>query len=392
MKQHKDKNNKIRLLHLVNTLGVAGAEVLLSQYIRALGNENYNHYVYILEVDGPIREKIEGLCLNICKGKKRAALKNPLKFVICALYLVIHLLFYIRKNRINVILSQSIKPNQLAVIVAKLSKIPVFVFVHSTMAFVDNRSKWDPRVYLNRVLNIIIYRLADLVIAISSEIKEIIHKSLRLKNSKIIIIKSGIIFNDDKFRPANLLKEFPQSKNKIKIIAVGRLVSLKGFEILIKAIAEINRKGERNFFTLIVGKGEDRIRLEKLISALNINEQVKLLGLRNDVIPLMISADIFIMPSYYEGLSIAMIEAMACSLSIIASDAPGVGSHIKPYENGILFKVGCHRSLAGCILALTRDKELMSTLSNGARNAFETEFDMGENIKTLDKLIRKYML
>ena len=84
------------------------------------------------------------------------------------------------------------------------------------------------------------------------------------------------------------------------------------------------RQGLDDLLVLIAREGEERSRLEKLIHDLGVESHVKLLGLRHDVMGLMKACDLFVMPSLYEGLSIAMIEAMACGLPIIASDAPGL--------------------------------------------------------------------
>lgn len=78
MNQKVPKQKKIRILHIVNGLGVGGAEVLLLHYIKGLGTEEYDHFVYYFGSDGPIRGKIEALGVPVYKGKKRIASKTPL--------------------------------------------------------------------------------------------------------------------------------------------------------------------------------------------------------------------------------------------------------------------------------------------------------------------------
>ena len=119
---------------------------------------------------------------------------------------------------------------------------------------------------------------------------------------------------------------------------------------------------------------------------------VKLLGLRHDVIGLMKASDLFVIPSRYEGLSIAMIEAMACGLPIIASDAPGLSAYIEQGYNGLPFPAEDHKALSKCIRRLADDNTLRKRLSQGARESFEKEYDMRKNIKSLDMLFRKYAI
>ena len=72
MNQEKGRNHKIRLLHLVHGLGMGGAEIALFHYIKALGMEGYDHYVYCFGGDGPARERIESAGIPVMMGKKES--------------------------------------------------------------------------------------------------------------------------------------------------------------------------------------------------------------------------------------------------------------------------------------------------------------------------------
>ena len=388
MPQRKEESQKIRLMHLVNSLIIGGAEIALLQYIQALGMEHYDHHVYSFGHDGPLRKKIEALGVPVYFGPKRASIKRPIKFGLSVVLLVRNLLNFLKNKRIQVIQSHLGQANQLAVLVGKLSGTPAFPTVHSTNPFEDRRSKWDPRVYLIKTVNALIYPLADRVVTVSQEIKDIMQKSYGLGDSKILVLKNGIVFKDNLAEPGQIEKEFPDSRNRLKLIAVGRLVPLKCFDVLIRAVAEIVNAGY-DVLALIAGEGEKRLSLEKLVRDLGVGRYVKLLGLRHDVTELMKSSDIFIIPSRYEGLSIAMIEAAACGLPIIASDAPGLRNFVNHEENGLLFPVQDYKALAKHILQLANDKKKKAVLSRSARQSFEVEYDMRCNIKPLDRLVRR---
>lgn len=385
----KLEKQKIHIMHLINSLVIGGAEVALLNYIQALGQEDYEHYVYSFGHDGPIRKKVEDLGAQVYFGPKRASIKNPFKFSITLLVLVKDLLNFIKFNKIHLIHSHLGQPNQLAVLIGKLSGISAFPTIHSTNAFEDTRSSWDPRVYFIKMVNAIIYRMAEQVVVVSPKIKDIIRQTYGLEDSQVVVLKNGIIIEDTFSESQPLRQDFSISKNKLKIVAVGRLVPLKCFDTLVKAVAKIVEQGQNNLLVLIIGDGEERPRLEKLIAELRLESYVKLLGLRHDVIELLGEADIFVIPSSYEGLSIAMIEAMACGLSIIGSNAPGLRECINHGQNGLLFQVKDHNALAECILLLANNKMLLEKLSKGAKDTFEREYDIRENIKPLDALFRK---
>jgi len=389
MNQGRGDSYKIRVLHVVQTLGIGGAEILLLQYIKALGMENYDHYVYCFGHDGPLRQRLEALGVPVRMGQKRASIKQPIRFGLSLLVLTRDLLSFIRSSRIQVIQSHLGKANQLGVAVGKLSGVPAIPTIHSTMPFIDGRRSWDPRVYLIKAVDWVIYRVADCILAVSPEVKTIILQTCGLQNSKVLALKNGIVLEDSLTESVDLDKEFRRSANTLKVIAVGRLFYTKAFDVLVRA-SELVKQELDDLLLLIAGEGEDRMRLEKLIRHLGVGSYVKLLGLRHDVMGLMKASDIFVMPSHYEGLSIAMIEAMACGLPIVASDAPGLRDYVDHEQNGFLFPVGDHKALAECILRLANDKKLRVRLSRRARECFEREYDMRRNVKPLDILFRRY--
>ena len=384
------ENNRIRLLHIVDGLKAGGAELLITHIIKALGTKHYKHYAYYYADDGPVRKRLEAYGIPVYKGKCRASIKQPIRFSATLFDQMQELISLIRRKHIQVIQSHMGPANQLAVVVGKLSGIPVLPTVHTPAAFADKRSRWDMRVYFKKAVNHFVYRAADRVLVVSQEIKEIIQQRFGLKDDKLLLLKNGIVCDDCTSESSGFQKEFPNSADKLKLVSAGRLVPLKSFDILLQAIAVVINQGLNDLLLLIAGEGEERIRLERLIQELRLEDCVRLLGLRHDVMALMKASDIFVMPSRYEGVSLAMIEAMACGLPIIASDARGLKDCITDEQNGLLFPVDDYNALAERILRLANNKELRDRLSLRARSSFETEYDMRKNVKPLDMLFRKY--
>ena len=375
--------NKINILHLVQGLGMGGAEVMIIQYIKALGTRKYNHYIYCFGDRGPVKEKLEELGVFICFGKKRASIKNPIKFTISVLVLIKDILKFTKRNYIQIIQSHLRNANQLAVVVSILSGIPAFPTIHNTMEFVDRRNNFDPRVILHKVVYNITLRLAFRIIAVSTEIKKIIREKLCICDSKIIVIKNGIILNNSKEKQDRKNDLF-EASNALKILAVGRLTHQKAMEVLVKATVNLIENEKKDFMVIIVGEGTQRKILEDMIKEFHIGDYIKLVGIRNDVIDLMKEADIFVLPSRYEGLSIAMIEAMAHGLPIIASDAPGIKTYIKSGINGLLFPIEDHKALSKQIQKIAEDNELRKKLSAEGKVSFDNEFNMKRNIVSLE--------
>lgn len=383
-------NKKHNLLHVVGTLGMGGAEMMLLHYTKALGNEHFHHYVYCFGVDGPIRPLLENLGVAVVFGPRVQSIKNPIKFASSLLSLFKNLLKFIREKGFVTIQSHSAQSDKIAVVVGKLAGVPAFPTIHSTMSILSKRNKLDPRVYINKVVDLIVYRVAERVIAVSDEVKDKVCNRYGLNESRVVVVKNGIFPNDLPQKNKNLSNKGIKYKKNIKILAVGRLAFEKKFDVLIKAASANLEKGHEEIFVQIVGDGEEYDHLLALINDLRVEPHVELLGRRNDVLELMQEADLFVMTSLYEGLSIAMIEAFSCGLPVIASNAPGLRDCIIHNENGMLFPVGDHVALAECILKIVGDRNLQIHLSGGALDSFKKNYNMQTNIKPLSQLIDKY--
>ena len=176
----KVKGYKINILHLVFGLGMGGAEIMLTHYIKALGKEKYNHYVYCFGNNGPLKEKIEALGVNVYVGKNIESIKYPIRFTKNIFLLMRDLLKYIRKKKIQIIQSHLRYANHIAIIFGKLSSVPAFPTIHNTRDFFDRRNIFDPRIIFIKFVDEVLFRFADRIIAVSTEIKTIIKKKLNI--------------------------------------------------------------------------------------------------------------------------------------------------------------------------------------------------------------------
>ena len=122
-------------------------------------------------------------------------------------------------------------------------------------------------------------------------------------------------------------------------MTVARLHPQKGHDYLIPIIPEITAKFPQVQFVW-VGDGEHQTYLTNMLREHQVEAQVTFLGYRNDIPNLLTAADIFLFPSYQEGLPFAVLEAMVSGLPIIASDTGGIPEMISHKQNGLLFRTG----------------------------------------------------
>lgn len=157
------------------------------------------------------------------------------------------------------------------------------------------------------------------------------------------------------------------SNQKQKIItAMGRLVEQKGFDILIRAFAIVNKK-YRDYFLKIFGEGSERETLQNLIDDLELQKFVQLCGTKSDAINDIANSEIFVLSSRYEGMPNALIEAMAAGTACISTDCKfGPSELINDGKNGLLVPVDDVEVLAEKILFLIENKNARKNIEKNA--------------------------
>lgn len=182
-------------------------------------------------------------------------------------------------------------------------------------------------------------RYTDTIITINIEDYEAAKKFKLRKNGTVEYIP-GVGIDIDKINSIQgnkeeLCKELNIPGDSILLLSVGELNDNKNHKVVIKCLPELTD----NFHYLICGDGLLKERHEELAKKLNVSNRLHLLGYRNDVIRIMKSCDIFVFPSKREGLSVALMEAMACGLPCVASKIRGNVDLVKSAAEGYIFNL-----------------------------------------------------
>jgi len=180
-------------------------------------------------------------------------------------------------------------------------------------------------------------------------------------------------FHPDPGRRARLRHELGIAPDRVAIICVSRLVRSKGYRELLAAMREVADAelwviGER----LASDRGED---LGAAFAEAGLGERLRLLGYREDVAELLAAADIFVLPSYFEGLPMSIIEAMLSGLPVVASDISGVREQVVDGETGLLVPPREVGPLAGALLRLVADPALCARMGEAGRRRACALFD-----------------
>ena len=179
----------------------------------------------------------------------------------------------------------------------------------------------------------------------------------------------------------------------LEIISIGSLQPYKGFQYLIRACADLRDRGI-SYRCRIIGGGESQSQLEKLISELDLTEQVKLLGPlpQHTVSDLLPKADCYVQPSVItpsgkmEGIPVSIMEALACALPVVATAISGIPELVIHDETGYLVPPMDSSALADAIANIYWDAQRAGQLGRNGRKLVLREFELSSNVKALAHL------
>lgn len=206
-------------------------------------------------------------------------------------------------------------------------------------------------------------KYTDVLITIN---KEDYNRAKKLNAKKLFYIH-GVGIDINKFRNIKVdraikRKEIGLPNDSFVLLSVGELNKNKHHEIIIKALAELKNP---NIYYVICGQGPLEYYLKSLSKKLNIESQVILLGFREDVNEIYKIADVFVFPSYREGLPVSLLEALASGLPVICSDIRGNIDLVENGINGYLVRVNDINGYAKAIEKMRQTHlELMETYNN----------------------------
>lgn len=182
------------------------------------------------------------------------------------------------------------------------------------------------------------------------------------------------------------LPDKPAERSSQTVLAAGRLIHAKGFDLLLKAWSQLAAR-HPGWHLRIVGEGEDRPALEALVDMLGIAGSASLPGICTDMESCYRDAAIFCLSSRYEGFGLVLLEAMAFGVPVIATDCEaGPKALVRDRENGLLAPPEDADALAATLSAVIGDIELQNRLSKGGRQ-FAAAFDVDTVIARWQQLL-----
>lgn len=306
----RNKNIPLRVLCIVGGMDAGGAETFLMKIYRTLDKNKYQMDFYCMSLkEGFYEKEINELGGRLFHAKSKSenlykALKNLFKVV----------------KHYNYKYVMRVSQHSLAtldLLVAKLGGASVLIQRSSNTDSDSNFSR-----VLHKIFNFLPRTVPNIKIAPSTEAAEYTFGKDCIKKRKAILIKNAIdvdqfIFNQKK---RDLIRKKLEIENKFVVGHVGRLSKQKNHSYLIDIFERIYNYNNDTVL-LLVGKGELENEIKDRIELKGLTDKVIFAGIRSDVPEIMMAMDIFIFPSFYEGMPNTVIEAQATGLSCVISDS-----------------------------------------------------------------------
>ncbi len=189
---------------------------------------------------------------------------------------------------------------------------------------------------------------------------------------------------------SNLKKrdEFGLGKDDFVCATVGRLVPVKGHTYLIKAVQKVVKVIPEAKF-LFVGDGEIKSKLSEEIKSLDLQENIFMLGSRNDIATILSCINVFLLPSLNEGFGMVLIEAMAARKPVIATNVGGILEVVKDGKTGILVPPKDPEAFSSAIIKLYNNPELSRRMGQAGYSRARNLFDIKTTVREFEDLYNK---
>jgi len=374
-------SEKIKIIHLTDSLGVGGLERNLYNTVTRLDNLKYDKEVWCLLSGGKFADDLSKVGVKVKVFDYQPRMN---KFS-----LLLKLILKLRKSNVHLLHTHGYSCNFIGNLAGLLSFVPIRIATVQNLYY--NLSKKEK--FKQYLLNF----LCNKVIACSESVKMCLVKNIRINPDKIVVIYNSIdttfmINSDLVVQQMGLRTRFNITDTNIVLGTVSRLVPVKGHKFLIKAIKKLIEKGYKQVRLLIIGDGPLKQELVKLVIDFNLERYVVFTGTIDNVYPFFSIIDIFVQPSIIqEGLPLSIIEAAYFGLPIIASDIGGIREIIIHEKTGLLTVPGDIDMLTKSIEWILNNIEKAKLMGIAAKELCLNKFTSDVTMTQIENLYNFYI-
>ena len=369
---------KINLLFLIMQMAMGGSEQLVYRLVKNIDHNLFAPSVGWFFQEKPLKE-FEELRIPLYFIPKRKRFDWDTMNRIGRI---------VRENSIDVINAHHFMSFFYAYYGAKVANSAKLVYTeHSENDVLRVTGKWKP---IGRYL----LKRSDAAVGVSEAVSKTIGAHFRIRSEKIHTIENGVdlsLFSQDKEEKIRLRSRFGFPPTDILVGIVANFRKNKNHIFLLKAFHEV-AKERSDVKMVIVGQGfpgdpeSSEQAIMDFIRENGLKDGVRLLGYRTDVHELLRMIDIFCLVSYKEGMSISLIEAMACGLPVVGTNVEGIRGVIDPDENGFIVEPDDVPGLTHALNRMIGDSGLRHRMGESSRQYATERYSLRRCVKETEQL------
>ncbi|MCD4782824.1 MAG: glycosyltransferase [Candidatus Eremiobacteraeota bacterium] len=307
---------------------------------------------------------------------------------------LINLYKFMKKEKFQSVQTYTTKAGFIGRLAAKLAGVPIII--HNILELPQNSTNNPVLKFLYKKMEQTAANWADHIITTTQPNKRQILKNKIVTPDRLTAVPEGIAVEKYESVKADVIQkrnEFGIPDGSVMVGTVARLEAAKGHTYLLDAIKIIldrldngearlpesamqskEETGKHGIYFVIVGKGKLRPTLEKKAKDLGIIDNVKFTGFRNDMLEILQSLDLFVLPSLWEGQGVVIMEALAYKKPVVVSEVGGVVDVVEDGVSGILVPAMDPRALADKILETLQDPQKMREMGEAGYERMKKEF------------------
>ena len=366
---------RITVLHLRISNFIGGPEKQILEHMVRLNKEKFRPLLCCFRdngIDDPLQKEAEalGISCRIINTNSAFDLKT-----------ISQLVRILREEKVNLICSHGYKPNMIGRLAAWQCGV-------SAVAVSRGWTAESTRIRLYEKLDKIFLRLSDHVVAVSHGQREKI-LALGVKREKVSVIHNAINLDEIPAAGPRLLREQLGLPADAMIVAsAGRLSPEKNYGAMVQAAAEVVTHNQQAYF-VIFGEGFLRLELEQAIAAAGLTGRFLLPGFRTDLQAVLHEIDIFMLPSFTEGLPNVVLEAFAVGKPVVATRVGGTPEVVQDGVSGFLTAPDQANLMAQHLLQLLNNPSLRQTMGNAGHKHVREHFSFESQTEEYEALYRR---
>lgn len=381
-------DKKIKILHIIKTLGLGGAEVNLLNLLKAFNSNAFElHVAY--SYGGELEPKFKEAGIRLCKYAEGDHRVKSL----ATIGIVARLSAYILQNKIDIIHTHTFSAHIWGSMAAKLTGRRIIEHVHDfrylePVDFARRRGFNNQYKFIRYFKNV-----SDRVVVLTRQNRDFLVTQGIYPSQRIREYQNGIplssVPEDKEVTRRSLRKKFDLSDDALVVLTPIRIAPEKNADLIVRTAADVIRRVPNAVF-LIAGDGPLAQDIQLEVQRKGLAGHVKFIGYHADIGKLLDASDVFLLPSFLELHSIAILEAMSRAVAVVISKDVGCNSEfIRDWDNGVLLDPFSDAGWGDALAALLQNESLRRKIGEAGLQTCREKFDIKDAAARFEGLYRE---